>query len=254
MDKQQPDRHHLINLHNHSTWSDGQYAPDQVIKAAIVGGLTHIGISDHYYTTKLTAPQFYVAPDEIAAYAADIHRLAGQYGEHIQVLAGLEVDWSPRAAARMEELIPQFPHLDYVLFEYVQDAEWQGHSLDRLRAFLSQVPIPAGLAHNDLARNFAALYTPDELAAILQESGLFVELCTRNGSINYRGAEPYENELWEQLAQRQVYFSVGADAHRQIDEIANVGDAHRFLAERNMLQRLITSLWNPSTRSWKAMP
>jgi histidinol phosphatase-like PHP family hydrolase len=223
-----------------------------MVKAAVVGGLTHIGISDHYYTAKLGAPQFYVDADEIAAYAADIRQVAQQYSEYIQVLVGLEVDWSPRIAERLEALGPQLKQLDYVLFEYVQNVEWQGYGLDRLIEFLPTVPIPAGLAHNDLSRNFAALYTPEELATILQQSGLFIELCTRPESINYTGAEPYDLQLWDLLARSKVYFSVGADAHRHIDQISNVADAHRFLGERGMLDRLITTLWDPTTRSWKA--
>jgi histidinol phosphatase-like PHP family hydrolase len=225
-----------------------------VVKAAIVGGLTHIGISDHYYTTKLGAPQFYVDPDEIGAYAADIERLADQYSERIQVLSGLEVDWSPRVAERLEALGPQLHQLNYVLFEYVQNVEWQGNSLESLLAFLPQVPIPAGLAHNALSRNFATLYTPEELVAILKESGLFVELSTRPGWINYQGAEPYDLSLWDLLAHSEVYFSIGADAHRHIDQISNVGEAHRFLAEWDLLDRLITTLWEPTTRTWNAQP
>jgi histidinol phosphatase-like PHP family hydrolase len=254
MDKEQHDEYHLINLHNHSTWSDGLYPPDQMVKAAVVGGLTHIGISDHYYTAKLGAPQFYVDANEVAAYADNIHQLADQYGERIQVLAGLEVDWSPRIAERLDALGPQLEHLDYVLFEYVQNVEWRGNSLDSLLTYLPQVSIPAGLAHNNLTRNFGDRYSAAELVAILEEGGLFVELSTNPMSINFAGTDPYDLRLWELLADSDVYFSVGADAHWQIDEISNVAQAHRFMRERGMLERLITTLWNPVTRSWKAKP
>jgi histidinol phosphatase-like PHP family hydrolase len=202
----------------------------------------------------LGAPQFYVDAGEVAAYAADIHRLAEQYGTRIQVLAGLEVDWSPRIAERLDALGPQLQRLDYVLFEYVQNTEWRGNSLDSLLAFLPQIPIPAGLAHNDFSRNFADLYTPAELVAILQEAGLFVELSTKAESINYAGTGPYDLRLWEVLARSEIYFSVGADAHRHVDEISNVADAHLYLRERGMLGRLVTTLWDPVTRSWKAKP
>lgn len=239
-----------VSLHNHTTWSDGQYTPDLLAQNAVLNGLTHLGISDHFYTTKVSVPECYVDVDEIDDYIADLHRVADEFERWIQVLAGLEVDWSPRAREKFPELWAKVNQLDYVLFEYVQDAGWHGDSLEALLDVLPHIHIPAGLAHNDLARNFSEQYTPEHLAQLLEESGLFVELPTRSGTEYYRRDDPYTVRLWELLFEGGVRFSVGADTHRFIDDVARIDDAHHFLAERGLLDRLITASWDPDKRTW----
>ena len=240
----------MINLHNHSTWSDGQYTPELLVKNAVVHGLTHVGISDHFFTMKLTLPRFYVSVNQIDAYAADLRRVADEYGRWIQVLAGIEVDWSARASPLFPALWPQIDLLDYVIFEYVQDEEWFGDSLEALIEVLPEIPIPAGLAHNNLNQNFAECFTPEALVSLLQEHHLFVELSTNPETLNYRDEDPYSARLWDALAESDVRFSIGSDTHRRIDDIARVADAHQFLQERGLLDRLITTAWDPDMRRW----
>ena len=249
-------RRTLINLHNHSTWSDGQYTPEQLVKAGIVNRLTHIGISDHFYTAKLTVPLFYVDVDEIEAYVADLRRVADLFADHIQVLAGLEIDWSPRAIPRLEALWPEVDQLDYVLFEYVQNAEWYGESLEALLEVLPHIHIPVGLAHNDLCHNFGSLYTPEQLVELLEKHHIFVEVSTGQATTTYNRTDPQHIQLWDALAapQSTVRFSVGSDTHNRIDDIGNVAGAHRFLQERGLLDRLITTGWDPALRTWQDRP
>jgi histidinol phosphatase-like PHP family hydrolase len=240
----------MINLHNHSTWSDGQYTAEMLVKNAVVHGLTHVGISDHFFTMKLTLPQFYVGVDQIDAYAAELRQIADKYGRWIQVLAGIEVDWSARASPLFPALWPQLDLLDYVIFEYVQNEEWFGDSLEALIEVLPEISIPAGLAHNNLRQNFAECYTPEVLIALLQEHHLFVELSTNPETLYYRDRDPYNTRLWDALAESEVRFSIGSDAHRRIDDVARVADAHQFLGERGLLDRLITAAWDPDARRW----
>jgi histidinol phosphatase-like PHP family hydrolase len=241
----------MINLHNHSTWSDGQYTPDQLARMAVVSRLTHLGISDHFFTAKLTGPLLYVDADEVGAYVDDIHRVAELHSKRLQVLAGLEIDWSPRAIPRLEALWPEIDRLDYVLFEYVQDEEWYGESLESLFGVLPHIHIPAGLAHNDLSRNFASLYSPEQLVALLESHDIFVEISTAPATTTYTRSDPYSDHLWQVLAESAVRFSVGSDTHNRIDDMANVADAHRFLEERGLLGRLITNWWDPVWRTWR---
>jgi DNA polymerase (family 10) len=240
----------MINLHNHSTWSDGQYTAELLVKNAVVHGLTHVGISDHFFTMKLTLPHFYVSIDQIDAYAAELRQIQDEYSRWIQVLVGIEVDWSARASPLFPALWPQIDLLDYVLFEYVQDEEWFGDSLEALIEVLPEISIPAGLAHNNLSQNFAESYTPEALVSLLQENRLFVELSTNPETMYYRDESPYNLQLWDALAESDVRFSIGSDAHRRIDDVAKVADAHAFLEERGLLDRLITIAWDPNTLLW----
>jgi histidinol phosphatase-like PHP family hydrolase len=240
----------MINLHNHSTWSDGQYSPEQLVRNAVVHGLTHFGVSDHFFTMKLTLARFYVGIDQIGGYAAELRRIADAYDRWIQVLAGIEVDWSGRASPMLPGLWPQIDQLDYVLFEYVQDEEWYGDSLEALLELLPSIPIPAGLAHSNLSRNFAASYTPEQLVRLLEEHGLFVELSTNPETAYYRSQDSYTLRLWQVLAESKVRFSIGSDTHQHIDDVAQVADAHQFLEVRGLLDRLITADWDPERRTW----
>lgn len=234
-----------INLHNHTTWSDGAFPPDLLVRAAIVHGLTHLGISDHYYTTKLGLPQFYVGANDVAAYLADLRALAAAHADRIAVLAGLEVDWSPRSRAQLPALWPLLDAFDYVLFEYVGDPAWGGDSLHALGEALPRTHVPVGLAHNDLCANFAAL-GPPALVALLERHGIFVELSTSPATAYYERDDERTRRLWDLLARSTVSFSVGSDTHAQIDDVGHVDGAHRFLAERDLLGRLITARMGPA--------
>lgn len=41
------------NLHTHTTYSDGETTPEQLLDAAKQKGLEIVGISDHAFSTKL---------------------------------------------------------------------------------------------------------------------------------------------------------------------------------------------------------
>jgi histidinol phosphatase-like PHP family hydrolase len=241
----------MINLHVHSTWSDGRYTPEALAKAAAVSGLTHLGICDHFYTEKLHEFQAYVDVQQIGSYIAAIRDTGERFAKWMHVLVGIEVDWSLRARRKLDALWNQIDEFDYVLFEYVQDEEWLGSSLGALLAVRSRIDIPVGLAHNHLARNLCPRYTPRELARLLQEHDIFVELSTAPHTAYYRDTTPLNLQVWDALADSDVWFSVGSDAHTSIDDVSGVGDAYRFLRDRGLLDRLITACWDSVRRRWK---
>jgi histidinol phosphatase-like PHP family hydrolase len=247
----------MINLHNHSTWSDGRYTPEQLVQAGVVGGLTHIGISDHFFTQKLVGDgpdSAYVDVEQVEDYVADLRCVGERFAGRIGVLAGIEVDWSRRVGEKLSELLVQIDQFDYVLFEYVEDRDWYGGSLELLCELLPVIPIPVGLAHNHLSRNFGDSTSPEELVSRLAEHELFVELSTNPFTGYYKSSEPYNVRLWEALAESEVRFSVGSDTHGYIEQVAGVRDAHRFLEARGLLERLITARWDMLRQAWSDRP
>jgi histidinol phosphatase-like PHP family hydrolase len=242
---------HKINLHNHTTWSDGTYPPEQLARMAVLGGLTHLGISDHFFTYKLAHVRAFVDVDQIENYVTAIRELATRFAARLQILVGLEVDWTPPTERKLSALWSKVNQFDYVLFEYVQDEEMGGNSLSSLLAVRPLIHVPVGLAHNHLARNFLPAWSPQELATTLQEHDVFVELSTAPETCTYRNVEPEDVAVWQALAEAGVRFSVGSDAHHSIEQVADVQDAHDFLAERGLLDRLITASWEPVLRTWR---
>lgn len=240
----------MINLHNHTTWSDGYLTPQQLADAAVAAGLTHVGITDHYRTNKLGRSGKYVDLPQLLDYIVELRLLAKWYAKEIKVLVGLEIDFSART--QLEPLLTSqlLNQLDYVLFEYVADAEWYGYSLDKLLTIRPQITVPVGLAHNPLARNFELLLEAEDLVAILEDHAIFVELCParRNAVfapdgrpvLPYRYPTAYNEALWQAFRRSQVLFSIGNDAHHSTAEIGMVGDAWEFLREHGLLDHLVT--------------
>lgn len=245
----------MINLHCHSTHSDGRLDPEEIVRAALEAGLTHVGISDHFRTAKLAATARYVIPEELEIYIADIRKLAARYAEQITVLVGLEIDFSERTP--LEQLwargFSQTPlnSLDYVLFEYVEDPDWRGLPLSSLLAYRRWIQVPVGLAHCFLSRCFAGRMEPKDLARVLAGNGLFVELCpaernsvrhplTGEATPFYRYPDEYTRAFFAACREEMVLFSLGSDAHDSAAEVGAMADAAAFLAEQGLEGRLIS--------------
>ncbi len=240
----------MINLHNHTTLSDGYLTPQQLAEAAVAVRLTHVGITDHYYTSKLAHSRKYVDVRHLLDYIVELRLLAKWYADEIKVLVGLEVDFSTRT--QLEPLLASqlLNQLDYVLFEYVADVEWYGYPLDELLAIRPQITVPVGLAHNPLARNFAPLMDAVDLVAALEDNEIFVELCPAHRNaifapdgrpvLHYRYPTPYNEALWAAFGRSRVLFSIGSDTHHSAAEVGVLNDAWEFLQERGLLDHLVT--------------
>ncbi len=175
-----------VNLHNHSAYSDGALTAEAIVRVAMDFGLTHVAVTDHFASTKVSSRS--VDPRLLPAYAGEIRELAAKVSGRIKVLAGIEVDFSPRRtnfevfAADREESV--FRHLDFVLFEYVGDPQWDGASLEDLIGIRGRIPCPVGLAHCQFDRTFAG-FMPQTVVTLLENHKLFLELCPseRNASL-----------------------------------------------------------------------
>ena len=79
------------DFHVHTTYSDGNNSPEEMILAAIDKGMAKIGISDHSYTW---FDETYCVPKErIAEYKKEIAALREKYKDQIKVLCGVEQDY-----------------------------------------------------------------------------------------------------------------------------------------------------------------
>ena len=295
-----------INLHNHSSLSDGKPSPEEIVQSAIKGGLTHVAITDHFASSKLDVRG--VDRENIAAYAAEVKALAGKYAGRIQVLSGVEVDFCP-ARTDFGIFRPPTPEasafraLDLVLFEYVGDSEWEGASLEELVGLRAGIPCPVGLAHCRFERTFAG-FMPQTVVSILEQHKLFLELCPseRNAVMvpadpgmdvaktqkqlqalhkqmealshklaaapndayllglhkeidehteaiykrfkkvpAYRLAGRFTRDLFARLRGRNVALSIGTDTHDSADEVAQIGDAVKFIEEQMLQRNVITN-------------
>ncbi len=82
----------MVDLHMHSTFSDGKHSPEEMIEEGIRRGLTRIGISDHSYVEMDDSS---MPAGSAPAYQREMKRLKEKYAGRIAVCCGLERDyWS----------------------------------------------------------------------------------------------------------------------------------------------------------------
>ena len=216
----------MINLHTHTLYSDGSFLPEDVVRRAFEGGLTHIAITDHFETDKVPTP---LKRDQFERYLDDLNALKELYKGRIEVLAGVEIDTNP-GRCELESLpIDLLNKLDVVLFEYASDAMNGGRQLEGLEDFRKQLTRPiCGLCHWDMDRIFP-YRDPNELANTLNVMDLFVEISTsqyytREGLPFFLHAERFFRSF-----KGKVKVSIGTDMHRRIDEVVNLKTGQDFI-------------------------
>jgi histidinol phosphatase-like PHP family hydrolase len=226
----------MMNLHNHTNYSDGRHSPRDIVEAAIRAGLTAVGISDHYRTTRVRSVQ----PPNLDEYIEHVRRLAIHYKDRIRVLVGLEIDACPERTEDLAYLpVPQLNKLDFLLFENVQDEEAGGMGLWELFDMRKELEPPVGLAHNDIARNFAEI-DPAVLIPVLETNHLFLELCTsaRHSKLQ-RPLYRHSAEFFARLKGSRVELAFGTDTHDNLEDVGKIDDAYAFVQELGLEKNLM---------------
>lgn len=230
----------MINLHNHSLWSDGSYTIAEIVDYAIKNKLKYLGISDHYLTSKVNS----ISNGSLKKYIAEINRLKEINKAAINLYAGVEIDFTPRT--NFENLdFEMLNKLDYVLFEHVQNESEGGLPLWQLLELVDKIEVFAGLAHNNLARNFPGSEM-QSILSLFESKNMFIEL---NTSTNYMKYGKYYFELslkwFENIKNYRIPISIGCDMHENIQDLLNFKIAADFISSNKLdenLKILITAL------------
>ena len=169
----------MLDMHVHSTKSDGVKTLEEILEICSENSVKAIGITDHWKTKRYTS-NFYV--DDMDDYLKSGERLKNLgKSKGIDVFLGLEIDYTEKYGYPIEiRDLEQFNQLDYVLFEYVntQKESWgvlNGKSIETLFHIRDKIKIPVGLAHNDFFNNFNDNYI--EIIKKMKEFNIFLELC-----------------------------------------------------------------------------
>ena len=226
----------MMNLHNHTTYSDGRFSPREIVEAAVRAGLAAVGISDHYRTRRVRSLQ----PSAIDEYVEHVRRLAIHYKDKIRVLVGVEIDASPERTEDLAYLpATQLNKMDFILFENVQDEPAGGLSLWELFDMRKELEPPVGLAHNDIARNFAEI-DHSVLIPVLETSHIFLELCpSHRHSKLQRPLYRHSAEFFARLKDTKVGLAFGTDTHDSLDDVGNIDDPYAFVQEHGLEKNLI---------------
>ena len=80
----------LADFHVHTTFSDGDNTPEEMVRAALELGMTRLGFSDHAYAPGYES--YCMAAENITAYRETVGVLKEKYKGKIEILCGIEQD------------------------------------------------------------------------------------------------------------------------------------------------------------------
>ncbi|MDO5117598.1 MAG: phosphoribosyl-AMP cyclohydrolase [Eggerthellaceae bacterium] len=123
-----------FDLHMHTTVSDGEASPEEMVEEAIGLGLSAIGITDHSFTDFDT--EYCMGENAMDGYQAKLRRLALAYKDRITILCGMEQDMFSEPAPEGFDYLIGSAHYVEVPIEYAEAAE--GHvSRDGAHCYVS---------------------------------------------------------------------------------------------------------------------
>ena len=254
----------IINLHTHTTFSDGTSTPEEYIKAALDAGLSGLGFSDHAYVPADYDIGFSMKSGVQPEYFRELQRLKEKYSGQLEIFIGLEGDFTH---------MPDRKGLDYLIgsVHYLYDKtgkkyycvdDYEDFAVERMRDGMAGGDIkklvdiyydtvadmvlrykPDILGHIDLIvkrneiskflSNTSAWYLDAAARAVaaVKKAGCILEMNT--GAVN-RGFTTYpypEMGILKQVFAAGIPVTISSDAHRAENLVSNFSLAKTLLRE-----------------------
>ena len=239
----------IQDLHSHTYYSlCGKDRPEEIVEAAIAGGIELFGICDHNHgigngRRAVFNLQKDVLPNDdygraLERYFDHINLIKEKYADKIKILRGIEVSThtlKPRAELPAGADISFF---DYCLMENLDDLESsiaKGNPFD----FAERCGCPMGIAHTDMFAFIEKIgEKPYEYFKRLADAGIFWEMNVSFDSIHHYREHKYMLEFFNNKEQQAIVresgvrLSVGFDGHRVEDYLPErVADYCKKLTE-----------------------
>jgi histidinol phosphatase-like PHP family hydrolase len=207
--------HPNMDLHVHTTYSDGRSNPGAMITQAIALGIKNLGITDHYGGLESYA---IISIDKLREYIAELTELKQHYQAQIHLWLGLET-------AALDNLpFTELNKLDYMLFEDIETGPRLSHLVSRIKPNLR---IPVGMAHPQII-------LLENSIDILEKEGIFIEL---NTHYTGRYESKWSNAVWQKLASRNIHITLASDAH-DTRRVGDTGNAISFIEKHKLSEKL----------------
>lgn len=224
----------IQDLHSHTYYSlCGKDRPEEIVEAAIAGGIELFGICDHNHGIGNGRREIFKLPEEyfpnadygraLERYFDHINLIKEKYADRIKILRGIEVTTHTlKYRATLPEGV-DISFFDYCLMENLDDLESSIAGGDPF-AFAERCGCPMGIAHTDM---FAFVKTigeePYEYFKRLAEAGIFWEMNVSFDSIHHYREHKYMLEFFGSKEQQEIVresglrLSVGFDGHKVED-------------------------------------
>ena len=220
----------IQDLHSHTYYSFcGSDSPEQVVEAAIAGGIEVLGITDHNYgigyarTDVFASTSSDIADDyqrTLRRYYDHMNLIKEKYETKIKILRGIEIATVNKGRIPLPENAA-ISFFDYCLIEHLDEDSITGGDLF---AFAERCGCLVGVAHTDLFTYVSRLgEEPFVYFRKMAENNIFWEMNVNLDTIHGGREHSYMLEFFNNKEQQDiirksgVHLSVGFDGHRVYD-------------------------------------
>lgn len=220
------------DLHSHTYYSFcGKDRPEQIVEAAIAGGIDLFGISDHCHGVVNGRISVYRSEDEtitrdaertLRQYYDHINLIREKYADKITVLRGLELNTLREKRLPLTDA-DDVSFFDYCLIEQLDAGDLSVTGGD-LFPFAKRLGCPVGIAHTDLFAHIGKrCEDPSDYFKRMADAGIFWEMNVTYDSIHEYRIHPYMVRFFDSPEQQDIVrrsgakISIGFDGHRVED-------------------------------------
>lgn len=220
----------IQDLHSHTYYSFcGADTPEQVVEAAISGGIELLGITDHNYgvgyarTDVFTSGTSEIIDDyqrTLKRYYDHMNLIKQKYKDKIKILCGIEIGTIKQGRVALPESV-DISFFDYCLIEHLDEDSITGGDLF---AFAERCGCRAGVAHTDLFAHILRLgEEPLTYFKNMADNDIFWEMNVNLDTIHGGREHLYMLEFFDNKEQQDIVrnsgvrLSVGFDGHRVYD-------------------------------------
>lgn len=222
----------MIDLHIHTSYSDGNQTVSKACKTAREKGLDFIAITDHFtHNTSKSRIINHLMPSKIPGYLNEIE--ITRTNLDFPVLKGIEID-AESDFTSVKNI--KLEHFDIVLIEYISSIKvlkkYANYSANYFNRSDYKRPIIT-LAHPNIHLNLSINSLKTEFIPILMKNDIYFECNT-----HYPYYFEKSTERMKILISSGVRFTFGSDAHH-CDRIGDVKKLYNFLEGLNGSKNII---------------
>lgn len=224
----------MLNLHNHTPFSDGAYTIDEICEAHLdmLGDqIAGVGISDYLFCTpsslEMSSEREFerVFGGEAREYVRIVTEARKRWQDRLPIYCGCEINM-PLNRRFLNQIRQILTGVDYVLFEQV---DWAG--LTTLANQSKRWPCRIGLADTRIEERFPNT-SMDQVVRTMANARIFHEL-------NHQMMPLSPNDRWfNMLPRHRVLIALGSDTHDDLNCIQSMPELYQYASERGLRERL----------------
>ncbi|MFX1311256.1 MAG: PHP domain-containing protein [Promethearchaeota archaeon] len=232
-----------INLHIHSSFSDGKNSIKEIIKKSLKLKLDYIAITDHFtdsWKSWVSKLKDNIKISEYLDTLSNCQNYLNNNNKKLILLKGIEIDLSSSEGFIKKYIKPE--KFDIILFEYLHSLEAIGFLKNIIHFWkrsLNQFEFPIlGLAHLD--PSYFIHGNLDVLINFLKENDIYFEF-----NSSYSTYYSLKNKLFfKKLKESNIPVAIGCDSHKinNLDNIEEPIEMIKYYNLENNFQMFIDKL------------